>query len=484
MQNDDIQLRGSRYSALACQYLYNSSVLFSKALEKYNNAVHGEIESALSDFHKAWDALWQADKIVNNNGFMTRGEAKEFFFLMEVDACIDQIDFTGLSIPIPDRNVTNYIKFLEKEKVQEAIIDRGFIVPKKPKYDDFISSLTDLINGLERRNKKELFTQEISDNGACCGGYCEHIATPAEKTNGYVTKTWYKNENLNMSGTTDTYSKFDNHGNRTYVLQTNIPKVVPGWNSELSSDIFKELCNYNSPLFFNLKLFTLFRNSAQHDYIELAQGSYDSLIQLLNPYVSALIINYLEGYKQVYKLVLQTCGPKSKRASYCAFDYLQNVNTLKNIVRLPFTYTYLTNTLNSYLEPSRIPSRIEHKYKTVRKLITETTREVEGMMNNDYLTFEEIETIKMHPRYQISLIKNDTETINPTSFPYKNRTEVAKAVEKSTGKKITGIQVQNILEKLFKAYPEERTQYKRTIWESTRYSVKAVSYVSQYVTEE
>lgn len=437
---------------LACQYLANSTNVIIRAMTEYNNPGYGNVERSFSGIHKAWDALWKADVQSRKNGFLTReleminwtnfingrGGALEYRFEKEDRLIIGITDFIKLGNNNQIGKKKNY----------------GFCVHK--------SNNERIPIEIDINNRKFMKLQDIRPE----------IKKNDKNAEAILIEKNYSPEN--------TYYEIDEFGNSNIKMQ-----IGPqGYTTEKASEVFKKIANKNSPIRYNLELFRQLRNIEEHDFVELANGSHASIVLIMNPYVISNIINYLNGYIEIYNTVVKDCKENHinrDRTNYCARKQLKSIEYLRDSIVLPRSFKEIINISelqNETLFDSHMLNK-DTKRKTIRKLLVEeidkVTADISSLETKKSLFF------KYEEKTLISKVSNSF-IINSDDYIYKNLTEVSLAFKRE-GVEISKYKIQNILEKIRIENAElPMDRYVKTFWgKYTRYSKAFKNKVANYI---
>lgn len=109
---------------------------------------------------------------------------------------------------------------------------------------------------------------------------------------------------------------------------------------------------YNKKLFKSLDLLKTLRNASEHDFLEVSQGSYNSLVTRCNKYIIPIAEAYLKIYEDYYPLVMARCNFRSSKKTsvedkkpFAGCDEGRNNNCERAKLKLA-TYENLKDTLH------------------------------------------------------------------------------------------------------------------------------------------
>lgn len=375
MKFEDVQRDGDLSITLGCQYLYNSAQCMLRALTEYNSPQYGDVERSFTDFFKAWDSLWIADVTSKNLSFISAkheelyrlfreqhllssqayaaklAKAKKVksntFSLAEVYSSLNNMDINKQGQKLDDdfsgRSVVKEHKSDEKELVRIA----GWLDPQASPFIQRDSQGKEFITLFPNTNNKAYRYKLVPDNNQQTGIM---------------------------------FYRYGNDGLTNRLMQLGSNNVL--YSNVRAAPIFREITQKDSPIRTNVFLFKELRNLNQHDFLELEHGTHSSMVKIMNPFVIACVINYMDGYRQVLKDVQAQCGTHtSKRKSgYCVASHIVPFSTLQDVVRFPRTLEETIGTNYDEFDLGFLRTFSKGK-KSIRKLLIESIDRVEETLS-------------------------------------------------------------------------------------------------------
>jgi hypothetical protein len=319
----------------ACHYVNSSFHAFLDGIKLFSNGGYGSVEASISLMFKGWERLWQASRIINNNGHIVAGKGDRFYALYD---------------------------FLNELQAQQNPVAENPLTNRK----DFAFKKECTINCSPCDDCNSLCAQHVLYNQQCeceecqgwldkqcknCGNF-EHNCIPCELCS-YT---------LNMSANSG------GHAPSSIVYYGMNPMLLHGSMSELSF--------YSSPFTANLILLKNLRNIDIHGYIESSFLSNISIAQELYPYILSNIYSYLETFMLVYADLPLKCDTQcAKRKTQCALlDLNENsviyaYSSITLPINLKFVNGLATNTRQKLvdIEKNSKNSYLKHIKKEINK---------------------------------------------------------------------------------------------------------------------
>lgn len=245
-----------------------------------------------------------------------------------------------------------------------------------------------------------------------------------------------------------------------------------GYMPHKASPSFKNFCEFKSPIRANWKLFYELRNVNQHDFLELANGTYNNIVTIMNPYVISNVLNYIKAYNDTLDLVRMNCSKhkNQKRSGYCVVNFLDSVHDIKNNMRFP-------TSVESILDGVVVEKEIEDEFtflakkrsplKTIKRTIHKTIQENKKGLPSDTISSHYYKYYETTDGGFIGTPKITTNAIENyiNSYEYKSLTEVANKINSTLKIKIKREDVQKIKSNLAKTNGQNTSMYWKSFWE-------------------